>query len=45
MEDARRHWEAFSATFTRPDPEMKTLIEEARAALANAEGIVKTARR
>jgi tetratricopeptide (TPR) repeat protein len=45
LEDARRHWEIFSATFTRPDPEMKPLVEEARAALANAEGMAKTARR
>jgi hypothetical protein len=45
LEDARRHWEIFSATFTHPDPEMKPLVEEARAALASAEGMAKTARR
>jgi tetratricopeptide (TPR) repeat protein len=45
LEEARRHWEIFSATFTRPDPEMKPLFEEARAALANAEGMAKSARR
>ena len=45
LEEARRHWQAFSATFTRPDPEMTPLVEEARAALASAEGIAKTARR
>jgi hypothetical protein len=44
-EDARRHWEIFSTTFTHPDPEMKLLVEEARAALASAEGIARTARR
>jgi tetratricopeptide (TPR) repeat protein len=34
LNEARRHWEIFSATFTRPDPEMLPLLEEARAALA-----------
>ena len=45
LEDARRHWEAFSKTFTRPDPGMKPQVEEARAALASAEGMAKSARR
>ena len=45
LEEARRHWEIFSATFTRPDPEMRPLIEEARAALASAEGMAKSAKR
>jgi len=45
LEEARRHWEIFSATFTRPDPEMLPLIEQARAALASAEEMVKSARR
>ena len=45
LEEARRHWVAFSATLTRPDPEMAPLVEEARAALASAEGMAKTARR
>lgn len=44
-EEARRHWEAFSQTFTRPDPELLPLIEEARAALASAEGMARSARR
>ena len=45
LEEARRHWESFSATVTRPDPEILPLIEEARAALASAEGMAKSARR
>ena len=45
LEEARRHWQAFSTTFTRPAPEMAPLVEEARVALASAEGMVKTARR
>jgi len=45
LEDARRHWKSFSDTFTRPDPEMQPLVEEARAALASAEGLAKTTRR
>ncbi len=40
-EEARRHWQIFSATFTRPDPEMLPLIEEARSALAVAEGMAR----
>ncbi|HET9252833.1 MAG TPA: hypothetical protein VFP58_12040, partial [Candidatus Eisenbacteria bacterium] len=44
-EEARRHWEAFSLAFTRPDAEMARLVEEARAALASAEGVAKSARR
>jgi len=43
--EARRHWQIFSAAFTHPDPEMKPLVEEARAALANAEEMAGTARR
>jgi serine/threonine-protein kinase len=37
LQEARRHWETFSKTFTYPDPEMAPLVEEARAALAKAE--------
>ena len=44
-QEARRHWEIFSSTFTRPDPEMLPLVEEARTALASAEGMAKSARR
>ena len=44
-EEARRHWETFSRTFTRPDPEVAPLVEEARAALASAEGMARSARR
>ncbi len=36
--DARRHWQVFSTTFTQPDPEMQHFVDEARAALASAEG-------
>ncbi|MEO5617859.1 MAG: protein kinase family protein [Candidatus Eisenbacteria bacterium] len=41
VEEARRHWDLFSATFTRPDPEMLPLIEEARAALVSAEAMAR----
>jgi hypothetical protein len=37
LNDARRHWRVFSETFTNPDPEMRHLVDEARAALASAE--------
>jgi serine/threonine-protein kinase len=45
LEDARRHWAMFSDAFTRPDPEMRPLIEQARAALGSAEGRARTAQR
>jgi tetratricopeptide (TPR) repeat protein len=45
LEDARRHWEAFSTTFTRPDPELAPQVEEARAALASVEAMARSARR
>jgi tetratricopeptide (TPR) repeat protein len=45
LEEARRHWEIFSATFTRPDPEMLPLVEEARAVLAGAEAMAGGQRR
>jgi hypothetical protein len=37
IEDARRHWQIFSETVRTPDPEIRPLIEEARAALFKAE--------
>jgi hypothetical protein len=45
LDEARRHGESFSATFTWLDPEMAPLAEEARAALASAEGKARSARR
>jgi hypothetical protein len=36
MDEARRHWESFSKTFTDPDPEMMPLLVEARAVSALA---------
>jgi tetratricopeptide (TPR) repeat protein len=45
LEEARRHWEIFSATFTQPDPEMAPLVEEARTALASAEAMARATRR
>ena len=33
-EDAERHWREFSAAFTNPDPEVRHLLDEARAAIA-----------
>ena len=35
--EARRHWDIFSRTFTRPDPELAPLVEEARAAMSSAQ--------
>jgi len=45
LEEARRHWEIFSSTFTRPDHEMAPLVEEARAALARAEAVAMSSKR
>jgi eukaryotic-like serine/threonine-protein kinase len=45
LEEARRHQEILAATFTRPDPEMLPLIEEARTALASAEAMTGKHRR
>lgn len=45
VEEARRHWQRFSETFRTPDPEIRPMIEEAREALATAEGIVRSTRR
>jgi tetratricopeptide (TPR) repeat protein len=45
LEDARRHWQVFAETVRTPDPELEPLIEEARAALASAEGMAKSTRR
>ena len=45
LEDAKRHWKIFSETVRTPDPEIQPLIAEARAALASAEGLAKSARR
>jgi tetratricopeptide (TPR) repeat protein len=44
LEEAGRHWEILSESCTRPDPEMKLQIEEARAALANAEAVARSSR-
>ena len=45
LEPARRHWEAFSKAFDDPDPELRPLLDEARVALAAAEGMAKNASR
>ncbi|MBI1723677.1 MAG: protein kinase, partial [Gemmatimonadetes bacterium] len=37
LSDARRHWRIFSEAFTHPDPELVPLVEQARAALEEAE--------
>ena len=42
LEEAQRHWEIFTATFARPDPDMVPLVEEARVALAAATGMTKS---
>jgi hypothetical protein len=39
LDDARRHWEIFRHDFTDLDPEVRYLVEEARAALANVEAM------
>jgi hypothetical protein len=45
IEDAKRHWQIFAATVRTPDPEIRPLIDEARATLASAEGMAKSMRR
>ena len=45
LQAAQRHWRAFSEAFAHPDPEMAPLVAEARAVLAGAEGMAKSARR
>jgi hypothetical protein len=37
LDDARRHWQEFSNTFTDPDREMRHLVDEARRAVGEAE--------
>ncbi len=39
LDDARRHWKMFTETVRTPDPEIRPLIEETRAALAKAEEV------
>ncbi len=41
IEDANRHWQVFTESVRSPDPELQPLIEEARAALANAHGMMR----
>ena len=36
VEDAERHWEIFSETFTNPDPDLVHLVDEARDVVAAA---------
>src|SRR5262249_52398263 len=45
LDDARRHWRIVSETFRTPDPEIRPLIDAARAALVTAQGIAKSKRR
>ncbi len=44
IEDAKRQWQILTATVHTPDPEIRPLIEEARAVLASAEGMAKSTR-
>ena len=44
IEDAKRHWQILTTTVRTPDPEIQPLIAEARAALASAEGMARSAR-
>ena len=41
LEPAREHWRAFNTTFVHPDPELRRLRDEARAALAGAEAMAR----
>jgi len=43
--DAERHWKILSETFTRPDPDVAHLAEEARVALVTARGMEGSVRR
>src|SRR5262245_53549119 len=45
LDRASRHWGAFRKAFDDPDPELRPLLDEARAALAAAEGMEKSSRR
>ena len=45
LEDARHHWQIFTESVRTPDPEIRPMIAEARAALASAEGVARSARR
>jgi tetratricopeptide (TPR) repeat protein len=40
-EDAERHWQAFSAVFTNPDPEVRHLLDDARAAIQGLRGMAQ----
>ena len=44
VEEARRHWLAFSEAFAHSDAELAPLVEEARTALAGAKGMAKSSR-
>jgi hypothetical protein len=44
LDAARRHWETFQQAFSDPDPELRPLVDEARAALAAAEAMAKGSR-
>jgi len=39
LNDAERHWEEFSATFTNPDPEVKHLLDDTRDVIQELRGI------
>jgi serine/threonine-protein kinase len=45
VEDAEHHWRAFATAVHSPDPGLRPLIEEARAALASARGVAASAGR
>ena len=45
LEDARRHWQILTETVRDPDPAFRPMIEEARLALAAAEGMAGSSRR
>jgi hypothetical protein len=43
-EDAERHWQAFSKVFINPDPEVKHLLDDARAAIQGLRGMARPER-
>jgi hypothetical protein len=43
-DDAERHWHAFSAVFTNPDPDVKHLLDDARAAIEGMRSMARPER-
>jgi tetratricopeptide (TPR) repeat protein len=43
-EEAERHWQAFSSVFVNPDPEVRHLLDDARAAIQGLRGMARPER-